>query len=80
MPHGGPAYPIPGFKDALYLLLLAVGCTLLPYTLALVALRLIRAFDAQIALNLTQVALTAGGGNNERYSGKFNINSFKYLS
>jgi drug/metabolite transporter (DMT)-like permease len=55
LPHAGPAYPIPGLKDALYLLLLAVGCTLLPYTLALVALRHIRAFDAQIALNLEPV-------------------------
>ena len=42
-------------SDAWYLLLLALGCTLLPYTLALVALRQIRAFDAQIALNLEPV-------------------------
>lgn len=54
-PHSGAAFPLPGASDAMYLLLLALGCTLLPYTLALVALRHIRAFDAQIALNLEPV-------------------------
>ena len=55
LPHVGAAFPVPGTSDACYLLLLALGCTLLPYTLALVALRHIRAFDAQIALNLEPV-------------------------
>ena len=55
LPHAGTAFPVPGTSDAIYLLLLALGCTLLPYILALVALRHIRAFDAQIALNLEPV-------------------------
>jgi drug/metabolite transporter (DMT)-like permease len=55
MPHTGAIFPLPGMSDAIYLLLLALGCTLLPYTLALVALRHIRAFDAQMLLNLEPV-------------------------
>jgi drug/metabolite transporter (DMT)-like permease len=55
LPHAGATFPVPGRNDAIYLLLLALGCTLLPFTLALVALRHIRAFDAQIALNLEPV-------------------------
>jgi len=55
LPHVGATFPLPGASDACYLLLLALGCTLLPFTLALVALRHIRAFDAQIALNLEPV-------------------------
>lgn len=55
LPHVGAAFPLPGASDACYLLLLALGCTLLPYTLSLMALRHIRAFDAQIALNLEPV-------------------------
>lgn len=48
----GTAFPLPGARDALYLLILAVGCTLLPFTLALVALRKLSAFGAQLAVNL----------------------------
>jgi drug/metabolite transporter (DMT)-like permease len=55
LPHIGAVFPWPGVSDSVYLLLLALGCTLLPYTLALVALRHIRAFDAQITLNLEPV-------------------------
>lgn len=55
LPHSGAAFPWPGNNDLILLLLLALGCTLLPYTLALVALRHIRAFDAQIVLNLEPV-------------------------
>jgi drug/metabolite transporter (DMT)-like permease len=55
LPHVGATFPWPGLSDAVYLLLLALGCTLLPYTLALVALRHIRAFDAQMLLNLEPV-------------------------
>jgi drug/metabolite transporter (DMT)-like permease len=54
-PHAGAIFPVPDLRDTVFLLLLALGCTLLPYTLALVALRHIRAFDAQIALNLEPV-------------------------
>ncbi len=42
----------PSLHDGLLLLLLAVGCTLLPFTLALVALRKLSAFAAQLAVNL----------------------------
>lgn len=55
LPHSGAAFPWPGNNDLILLLLLALGCTLLPYTVALVALRHIRAFDAQIVLNLEPV-------------------------
>ena len=55
LPHSGDLFVLPGTSDSVYLLLLALGCTLLPYTLALVALRHISAFDAQIALNLEPV-------------------------
>ena len=51
----GPAYPWPSGQDAGLLLLLAVGCTLLPFILSLVALRHISAFSSQLALNLEPV-------------------------
>lgn len=44
--------PLPAPRDAGLLLLLAVGCTLLPFTLSLVALRQLSAFAAQLAVNL----------------------------
>jgi threonine/homoserine efflux transporter RhtA len=37
------------------LVVLAVGCTLLPFTLSLVALRKISAFSTQLALNLEPI-------------------------
>lgn len=49
---GGPAFPIPGLQDTLWLLVLAFGCTLLPFTLSLVALRHLSAFTTQLAVNL----------------------------
>ncbi len=55
MPQAGPMFPIPGLKDALLLLVLAVGCTLLPFALSLVALRKLTAFAAQLAVNLEPV-------------------------
>ena len=39
----------------LFLLALALGCTLLPFTLALVAMRHLSAFATQLALNLEPV-------------------------
>lgn len=45
----------PGTRDAIYLLLLAIACTLLPFALSLVALRHMSAFDAQLAINLEPV-------------------------
>ena len=45
----------PGTRDLLYLLMLAVACTLLPFALSLVALRHMSAFSAQLAVNLEPV-------------------------
>ena len=55
LPHTGPAYPLPDAHDAMLLLLLAFGCTLLPFSLALVALRHISAFATQMITNLEPV-------------------------
>jgi drug/metabolite transporter (DMT)-like permease len=51
----GPLLILPGGSDAAYLLLLALGCTLLPFALSLVALRHMSAFSAQLAVNLEPV-------------------------
>lgn len=45
----------PDLRDALLLSVLAVGCTLLPFTLSLIALRHLSAFSAQLAVNLEPV-------------------------
>ncbi|QAU23140.1 DMT family transporter [Dyella sp. M7H15-1] len=55
LPHAGPAYPLPDTHDALLLILLAFGCTLLPFSLALVALRHVSAFAMQMITNLEPV-------------------------
>lgn len=55
VPHEGPAWPVPSFHDARLLLLLAMVCTLLPFTLALHALRELSAFATQLAVNLEPV-------------------------
>ena len=55
VPHGGAAFPLPNASDAMYLLILAVGCTILPFTIALIALRELTAFGAQLAVNLEPV-------------------------
>jgi len=55
VPNFGSPLPIPGAHDAALLVLLAAGCTLLPFTLSLVALRKISAFSTQLALNLEPV-------------------------
>jgi drug/metabolite transporter (DMT)-like permease len=46
---------IPGARDAALLVVLALGCTLLPFSLALVALRQLSAFSAQLAVSLEPV-------------------------
>jgi drug/metabolite transporter (DMT)-like permease len=51
-PHAGAAFPLPDMRDAVLLLILAVGCTLLPFTLSLIALRKLSAFATQLAVNL----------------------------
>ncbi len=48
-------FSLPGAHDAVLLLVLAVGCTLLPFALSLVALRRLSAFSAQLAVNLEPV-------------------------
>ena len=51
----GSPFTLPGARDATLLLALAVACTLLPFTLSLVALRHMSAFAAQLAVNLEPV-------------------------
>lgn len=55
LPHPGPLLPLPGLHDAVLLLVLALGCTLLPFALALVALRQLSAFGVQLITNLEPV-------------------------
>src|SRR5215468_10372175 len=55
LPHEGPAFLLPDLHDALLLLALALGCTLLPYSLALKALRQLSAYSIQLATNLEPV-------------------------
>ncbi len=55
LPHTGSAFPLPGLHDSVLLLLLSFGCTLLPFALALVALRHISAFGTQMVTNLEPV-------------------------
>lgn len=55
LPHEGPMFPLPDLHDSLLLLALAIGCTLLPYSLALKALRQLSAYSVQLATNLEPV-------------------------
>jgi drug/metabolite transporter (DMT)-like permease len=55
LPHAGPAFMLPNPHDALLLLVLSFGCTLLPFALALVALRHLSAFGTQMVTNLEPV-------------------------
>lgn len=55
LPHSGPAFMLPDMHDATLLLLLSFGCTLLPFALALVALRHMSAFETQMVTNLEPV-------------------------
>lgn len=55
LPGAGARFPALDLHDGLLLLALAWGCTLLPFTLSLVALRKISAFSTQLALNLEPV-------------------------
>jgi drug/metabolite transporter (DMT)-like permease len=54
-PHSGPSFPLPGPRDAVLLVILATVCTLLPFALALKALRHLSAFAAQLVVNLEPV-------------------------
>lgn len=55
LPHTGSAFQLPDLHDALLLLLLSFGCTLLPFSLVLVALRHVTAFAMQMITNLEPV-------------------------
>jgi len=55
LPHDGPLLPLPDLHDLMLLLALSIGCTLLPYTVALAALRKLSAFYVQLATNLEPV-------------------------
>jgi drug/metabolite transporter (DMT)-like permease len=51
----GPVFELPTPRDFGWLLVLALGCTLLPFSLSLLALRHMSAFAAQMAINLEPV-------------------------
>ncbi|KRA19924.1 MULTISPECIES: DMT family transporter [unclassified Lysobacter] len=51
----GDLLVLPGLRDAVLLVILALVCTLLPFALSLVALRHMTAFAAQLAINLEPV-------------------------
>lgn len=54
-PGEGHLLVVPSMRDASLLTALAIGCTLFPYALSLVALRHMSAFAAQLAVNLEPV-------------------------
>ena len=51
----GDIFEVPRGNDLIFLLTLAIACTLLPFALSLVALRHMTAFSAQLAVNLEPV-------------------------
>jgi drug/metabolite transporter (DMT)-like permease len=55
LPAGQAFWSLPSQHDALLLVVLAVGCTLLPFALALVALRQLSAFSTALAINMEPV-------------------------
>jgi drug/metabolite transporter (DMT)-like permease len=55
IPVSDPVFVIPGGHDAILLLVLAMGCTLLPFALSLVALRQLSAFTTALAINMEPV-------------------------
>ena len=55
LPAGEVLFATPSQRDALLLLALSMGCTLLPFTLGLVAMRQLSAFSTALALNLEPV-------------------------
>jgi drug/metabolite transporter (DMT)-like permease len=54
-PHSKSFLAIPGLRDALLLVILAMGCTLLPFALSLAALRHLSAYSTQLIVNLEPV-------------------------
>jgi drug/metabolite transporter (DMT)-like permease len=55
LPQSQPLFVWPSMHDAVLLLVLALGCTLLPFALSLVALRHLSAFSTVLAVNLEPV-------------------------
>ena len=55
LPMFGAVFVMPARQDALLLFVLAMGCTLLPYALSLVALRHLSAFSTTLAVNMEPV-------------------------
>ncbi|MCB1609107.1 MAG: DMT family transporter [Xanthomonadales bacterium] len=53
--QAGALFALPSNHDLILLFVLAMGCTLLPFALSLVALRQISAFSAQLAVNLEPI-------------------------
>ena len=52
LPRSERLFVIPGRHDAILLVVLALGCTLLPYALCLVAMRHLTAFSTALAVNM----------------------------
>lgn len=52
---GEPVFAMPPWQDVFWLLLLAFGCTLLPFALSLIALRQLSAYASALAVNLEPV-------------------------
>jgi drug/metabolite transporter (DMT)-like permease len=55
IPMGDAPFALPTAEDALLLVALAFGCTLLPFALSLVALRQLSAFSTALAVNMEPV-------------------------
>ena len=55
LPESAAMFRLPAGRDALLLAVLAIACTLLPFSLSLVALRRLTAFGSSLALNLEPV-------------------------
>ena len=59
LPHEHTPWRWPDPRDAAWLVVLAIGCTLLPYALWLVALRHLSAFSTALAINMEPVYAVA---------------------
>lgn len=55
IPHEGSVFDLPNPHDAFFLVVLSIACTLVPFTLSLVALRHLSAFAVELAVNLEPV-------------------------
>jgi drug/metabolite transporter (DMT)-like permease len=55
VPHEAGLFELPALQDTVLLLVLALACTLVPFTLSLIALRHLSAFAVELAVNLEPV-------------------------